>query len=89
MKAQEILEETAGQPIESVAEYTEKRSVLLAVARLRSEEDATKWPFLNPHQHCLRMIRKLENANGELSGSELLNCYEEFASAYVNDSRRW
>ena len=76
-------------PLENAANHTDSRRKLLLVAKHLSDENAKLWPFLNPHNYCLRKIRQIEQCNGELSGSELLNCYEEFARSYVNNSNKW
>jgi hypothetical protein len=89
MTVKAIVKKIHCRPLENAALYTESRRKLLLVAKHLSDENATKWPFLNPHAHCLRMIRQIERGNGELSGSDLLNCYEEFACRYVNDNNKW
>ena len=88
LTVKEIASKIRYSPLENAAKHTESRRKLLLVAKQLSDENESKWPYLNPHQHCLRKIRQMEHANGELSNTELLNCYEEFASAYVNNSNR-
>jgi len=89
MTVKAIVKKIHCRPLENAANYTESRRKLLLVAKHLSDENASKWPFLHPHAHSLRMIRKMEHAKGELRGSELLNCYEEFADRYVNNSSKW